>query len=153
MPLIFSISSPTITRWLFPPIIFRRVFPQNIILYIFIQCFVSFFCILFCFFVCCLKLVAGTKQFWQVNVRRIFIITMSRWPFLATHLYHSRLVFQAKSCIGTELLYIGSSWLSCLCLSMWRSPQKYIAYEFVLTSPAVSHMSGSSNFDSFHDGW
>ena len=27
------------------------------------------------------------------------------------------------------------------------------AYQFVLTSPAVSHMSGSSNFDSFRDGW
>ena len=47
-------------------------------------------------------------------------------------------VFKATSCIGTELLYVGSSWLSCLCLSMWRSPQEYVAYEFVLTSPAVS---------------
>ena len=32
-------------------------------------------------------------------------------------------------------------------------PQEYIAYEFVLTSPAVSCMSGSSNEDSFRDGW
>ena len=40
-----------------------------------------------------------------------------------------------------------------LCSSMWRGPQKYIAYEFDLTSPAVSCMSGSSNLDSFHDGW
>ena len=28
-----------------------------------------------------------------------------------------------------------------------------ISYEFVLTSPAVSHMSGSSNLNSFRDGW
>ena len=26
-------------------------------------------------------------------------------------------------------------------------------YELVPTSPAVTHMSGSSNFDSFCDGW
>ena len=36
---------------------------------------------------------------------------------------------------------------------MWRGPHKYITYEFVLTSPAVTCMSGSSNFDSFCDGW
>ena len=46
-----------------------------------------------------------------------------------------------------------SSWSSCLSSSMWRGPQAYVAYEFVLTSPAVSRMSGSSNLDSFHDGW
>ena len=31
--------------------------------------------------------------------------------------------------------------------------QEYIIYELVPTSPAVSHMSGSSNFDSFRDRW
>ena len=36
----------------------------------------------------------------------------------------SRQVFQATSCIGTELSYIGSSWSSYLCSSMWRGPQK-----------------------------
>ena len=36
---------------------------------------------------------------------------------------------------------------------MWRGPQEYITYEFVPTSPAVSRMSSSSNFDSFRDGW
>ena len=36
---------------------------------------------------------------------------------------------------------------------MWKGRQLYVAYEFVLTSPAVSRMSGSSNFDSFRDGW
>ena len=56
-------------------------------------------------------------------------------------------VFRAKSHIGTELLYVGSSWLSCLCSSMWRGPQEYITYKLIPTSPAVSDMFGSSNFD------
>ena len=34
--------------------------------------------------------------------------------------HRSREVFKATSCIGTEQLYIGSSWSSCLCSSMWR---------------------------------
>ena len=62
-------------------------------------------------------------------------------------------VFRATSRIGTELLYVGSSWSSCLCSSMWRGPQEYITYELVSTSPAASCMSGLSNFDSFRDGW
>ena len=72
-------------------------------------------------------------------------------PFSIVH--HSRQVLKTTSCIGTELLYIGSSWLSCLCSSIWRSPPEYVTYEFVLTSPAVSRMSSSSNLDSFRDGW
>ena len=67
--------------------------------------------------------------------------------------YCFRQVFRATSRIGTELLYVGSSWSSCLFSSMWRGPQKYITYELDPTSPPVSCMSGSSNFDSFHDGW
>ena len=63
--------------------------------------------------------------------------------------HRSREVFQAITCIGTELLDVGSSWSSCLCSSMWRGPLEYIAYEFVLTSPAVTRMSGSSKLDSF----
>ena len=62
-------------------------------------------------------------------------------------------VLKATSCIGTELLYVGSSWTSCLCSSMWRGPQEYITKELVPTTPAVSCMSGSSSLDSFHDGW
>ena len=65
--------------------------------------------------------------------------------------YSFKQVFRATSHISTELLYVGSGSLSCLCSSMWRSPQEYITYEFVPTSPAVSHMSGSSNLDSFCD--
>ena len=40
-----------------------------------------------------------------------------------------------------------------LCSSMWRGPQEYIAYEFVLIYPAVSCKSGSSHLGSFHDRW
>ena len=50
-------------------------------------------------------------------------------------------------------LYVGSSWTSCLCSSMWKGPQEYITYELVATSSAVSCVSGSSNFDSFRYGW
>ena len=49
-----------------------------------------------------------------------------------------------------RLLYVGSSWSPCFCLAMWRGPQDYITYELVPTFPAVSCMSSSSNFDSFH---
>ena len=64
-----------------------------------------------------------------------------------------REVLRTTSRIGTELLYIGSSWSSCLCSSMCRSPLEYISYELVLTSLAMSRMSSSSNFDSFRDEW
>ena len=67
--------------------------------------------------------------------------------------YYFRLVLRATSRIGTELLYVRSSWSSCLSTCMWRGPQEYITYELVPTSPAVSRVSGWSNFDSFHDGW
>ena len=67
--------------------------------------------------------------------------------------HRSRGVFQAISCVSTELWYIDSSWSSCLCTSMWRGLQEYVNYEFVLTSPVVPRMSGSSNFDRFRDGW
>ena len=71
-------------------------------------------------------------------------------PFSIIHCFQE--VFRVTSRICKKLLYVGSSWSSCLCSSMWRGPQKYITYEFVPTSPAVSHMSGSSNLDSFRDG-
>ena len=64
-----------------------------------------------------------------------------------------RQVFRATSCIGTELLYVGSSWSFYFCSSMWRGPQEYITYELVPTSTVVSRMSGSSNLYSFRDGW
>ena len=64
-----------------------------------------------------------------------------------------RQILRATSRIGKELLYVGLNWTSCLCSSMWRGLQEYITYELIPTSPAVSCMSGSSNFDSFRDGW
>ena len=67
-------------------------------------------------------------------------------------IHRSREVFKAIFCISTELLYIGSSWSPYLYSSMWRGPQEYVTYEFVLISPAVSHMSGLFNLDSFRDG-
>ena len=62
-------------------------------------------------------------------------------------------VFKIISSIGTELLYIGSSWSSYIYSFMWSCLQLYITYDFVRTSPAVSHTSGSYNLDSFRDGW
>ena len=39
------------------------------------------------------------------------------------------------------------------CSSVWRGPHENIAYEFVLTSPAVSCMSYLSNVDGFRHRW
>ena len=72
-------------------------------------------------------------------------------PFLIVHCL--RQVFMVTSHIGTELLYIGSIWSSCLCSTMWRDPHEYLTYELVPAYPAMCHMSGLSNFDSFCDGW
>ena len=74
------------------------------------------------------------------------------WPSLTTPPYRPLLSADPQDYFGTELLYVGLSWMSCLCSSMLRGPQEYITYELIPTSPAVSYMSGSSNFDSFCDG-
>ena len=73
-------------------------------------------------------------------------------PFISI-IHHSWEIFKATSCISTEQLYVGSSWSSCSCSSMWRGPLEYVAYEFILTSLTVSHMSGLSILNSFCDGW
>ena len=81
-------------------------------------------------------------------------VALSTWISLTlSHLHRFRYVFKATSCMSTELLYIGSYWSSCLCSPLWRGLQEYVMHEFIPTSPAVSRMSGSSNFDSFRDGW
>ena len=67
------------------------------------------------------------------------------------HCFHQ--VFRTTSRIGTEQLYVGSSWSSCLSSSIWRGPQEYITNDLLPTSPAMSSISGSSNFDSFRIGW
>ena len=66
-------------------------------------------------------------------------------PFPIAHCL--RQVFRATPHIDTELQYVGSNWSSCLCSSTLSSPQKYMTYELVPISPAMSCMSGSSNFD------
>ena len=60
-------------------------------------------------------------------------------------------VFRVASRILTQLLYVCSSWSSCFCLVICGGPQEYITDEFVLASPAVSCVSGSSNLYSFRD--
>ena len=72
---------------------------------------------------------------------------------LVTLIYRSRQIIHATSCISTELLQIGFSLWPKLCSSVWGCQQKYIAYEFVLTSVAMSHMFCSSKFGNFLDGW
>ena len=76
-------------------------------------------------------------------------------PFLPpiSIVHRFRQVLKVTSRISTLLLYEGSSWSSCLCSSMWRSPQEYITYEFVSSSPAVSSISCSSNLYSCRDGY
>ena len=72
-------------------------------------------------------------------------------PLFIVHCFWQ--VFLATSSINTELLYVGSSWTSILFSSRQRGSQEYITYELVPTSPAVTHLSCSCNFDSFRDGW
>ena len=69
----------------------------------------------------------------KITCNNIIIIIMSRhqhtypWPSLSPPLpivHCFRQVFLVTSCIDTELLYVGSSWLSCLCSSMWKGPQE-----------------------------
>ena len=52
-----------------------------------------------------------------------------------------RPVLKVISRIGTELLYVGSSWSSYICSSMWR---EYITYEFI-TYELVLIMYGSTS--------
>ena len=44
-----------------------------------------------------------------------------------------RQILRATSRIGTELLYVGSSWTSCLCLSMSRGLQGYRGIRWLIT--------------------
>ena len=80
----------------------------------------------------------------------------SSWPSPITLLYHPSFLVGLQGYILYQrrtVVYIVSSWSSCLCSSMWRGPQEYVPYEFVPTSSTVSRMSGSSNLDSFRDRW
>ena len=72
-------------------------------------------------------------------------------PLLIVHCF--RQVLRSTSWILTALLYVGSSCPPYFCSAMCRGPYEYITYELFHTYPAVSCMYGSSNFDSFRDGW
>ena len=76
------------------------------------------------------------------------------WHSLATRLYRLSLPWglPGTSLIGTELLYIGFSWLSNLCSSMCRDPQEYIAWIFPYFSSSVLHV-WFVYLDIFDDGW
>ena len=65
--------------------------------------------------------------------------------------HYLRQVFRVTSRIDTELQYVGLAdrpTFARPCEGVHRS-----TFELVPTSPAVSRMSGSSNFDSFPDRW
>ena len=64
---------------------------------------------------------------------------------LTTHLYCPSLL----AGLPGYILY----WHRAAVDRFFAPPREYIAYEFILTSPAVSWMSGSCNLDGFHDGW
>ena len=49
-------------------------------------------------------------------------------------------VFRATSRNGTELLYVGSSWSTCLCSSMWRGAQEYVIWALPYFSNSVLHV-------------
>ena len=49
-------------------------------------------------------------------------------PFPIVHCF--RQVFRTTSRIGTDLLYVGSSWSYCLCSSMWKGPQEYVTKNY-----------------------
>ena len=47
------------------------------------------------------------------------------WPPLPI-IHCFRQVLRSTSRIGTEPVYVGSRWSSCLCSSMWRDPHEYL---------------------------
>ena len=86
----------------------------------------------------------------QVVLLARISLTLSQ-PVSIVH--RSRQVLKTTSCIDTELWYIDSSVSSSLCSFVYRGLLEFITYQFLLTSPAVTRMSGSSNLGSFRDGW
>ena len=114
------------------------------------------------FFYFCQRVSSSEFHYIQNHIKRMYSSSTCRAaitdlpdPFSTpvSIVHRSREVFRATYYIGTELLYIGSSWSPCVCSSMGRVQQEYITYEFVLTSPAGPRMSGLFNFYSFCDGW
>ena len=79
-------------------------------------------------------------------------LTLSRYPSLSDIAFGRSSGLHPVSALSC-CMYVCPSLTSSLCSSLRKGPREYITYEFVPTSPAVSCMSGSSNFDSFRDGW
>ena len=86
-----------------------------------------YMCVCVCIYICiCIYIYMYIYMFIYMCVYIIIIIMSCHhqhgypWLFLATILYCPLLPLGLQSYICTELLYVGSSWLSCLCLFMWR---------------------------------
>ena len=98
--------------------------------------------------VCILKSLRTFLEFYIIISR---CQLRSPWPSLSTRLYRPSLpgglpdysLYPQRAVIYIYI-YIGSTWSSCLCSSMWGDPQEYITYEFGLTSPAVSPLSSKT---------
>ena len=73
-----------------------------------------------------------------INTSIIMSRHQSGYPTSVLYLQQLSAGTQGQIPIGTELLYVGSNWPSCLCSSMWRGPQEYVTYKFVCTSSVVS---------------
>ena len=109
---------------------------------------------------CCFPLFESVNfQFFFLIRIPTFIIIMSRgqhgypWPSPTIRLYRPSLLVGLQGYIMYQhkAVVYRFWWSSGLCLSMWRGPQEYVTYELVPISPAVSRMSGSSDFDSFRE--
>ena len=117
--------------------------------------------------------VALTSYFFRVYFVQIFHVDIiEASPLNSTHRYnhhhrhhvvplarisltlsrHSSLSFIA-SVRSSGLHPVSSqSWSSWFCSAIWWGQWENITYELVPGSPAMSRMSGSSNFDSFRNG-
>ena len=90
----------------------------------------------------------------QLYLIYIYVITSCHqhgypWPFLVTPPYRPSFPAGLQGYIPCQH-WAGHYTFARPCEGVL---QEYISYELVLTSPAVSHMSGLSKFDSFRDGW
>ena len=140
--------------------IYIYIYQLYIDLYIYIYIYIYISCIFVCFlysyiynqlYVCmyyiyisvvCICVIYRCHH--HVALQSQIPLTLTHHPSLSSIVHHSQ---EATSCISTKLSHIGFSYSS-----MWRDPQDYITYEFILPSLAMSWMSVLSNMDSFRDG-
>ena len=94
--------------------------------------------------------------FYNPSIIIITIIVISRClhgsprSSLATRLYRPSLPGKSSRLHLHRAVVYRSSWSSCLYSSMWRGSLEYIAYGFVLTSPAVSRFLVLVQYSSQH---